>query len=53
MRPSYFYYQNVKNIIAAFGTIFSDVIYVNDFRTRDFGTITLLTKRKVYRVYSS
>jgi len=31
MRPSFFYYQTVKNVIAAFGTIFSDVIYVNDY----------------------
>lgn len=31
MRPSFFYYQTVKNIIAAFGTIFSDVVYVNDY----------------------
>ena len=30
-RPAYFYYQNVKNIIAAFGTIFSDVKYINDY----------------------
>lgn len=31
MRPSFFYYQTVKNVIAAFGTIFSDVVYVNDY----------------------
>lgn len=31
MRPSFFYYQTVKNIIAAFGTIFSDVVYINDY----------------------
>ncbi len=31
MRPAFFYYQNVKNIIAAFGTIFSDVSYINDY----------------------
>lgn len=40
-RPSFFYYQTVKNIIAAFGTIFSDVSYINDFRTGDLSSTTL------------
>lgn len=31
MRPSFFYYQTIKNIIAAFGSVFSDVVYINDF----------------------
>jgi hypothetical protein len=31
MRPEYFYYQTTKNIIAAFGLLFRDVVYVNDW----------------------
>lgn len=31
MRPDYFYYQTIKNIISAFGIIFRDVTYVNDW----------------------
>ena len=30
-RQTYFYYSTIKNTIAAFGTIFSDVVYVNDY----------------------
>jgi hypothetical protein len=30
-RSNYFYYQTIKNLIASFGIIFSDVVYVNDF----------------------
>jgi hypothetical protein len=29
-RPNYFYYQTIKNIIAAFGILFKDVTFVND-----------------------
>lgn len=31
MRPDYFYYGTAKNIIAAFGILFRDVEYVNDW----------------------
>lgn len=31
MRPDYFYFGTVKNIIAAFGILFRDVEYVNDW----------------------
>lgn len=31
MRPDYFYYSTTKNIIAAFGILFRDVEYVNDW----------------------
>lgn len=31
MRPDYFYYNTTKNIIAAFGILFRDVEYVNDW----------------------
>jgi hypothetical protein len=30
-RQNYFYYNTIKNLITAFGIIFSDVVYVNDF----------------------
>jgi len=30
-RPNYFYYQTIKNIITAFGIMFKDVTFVNDY----------------------
>lgn len=31
MRPEFFYYSTIKNLIAAFGILFRDVEYVNDW----------------------